>query len=213
MSWLRNGAPQFRAPAKTFQTMHHSLSLHHFPLSLVCKWDGEENWRHKSQRSQVAVRTIYWKRQWNKKMSGDSNNINDRKYNKRNYSHGRKNPSNRQYQQASATFFFTSRNVFSSEESLFPLLPAMTWGDMEYTPPYVPAMPSPSYCKKLTLSWPEPEQHNSKECLWFHPLLLTFFRVQLCCTLYFIFLWTSMGLKAPWGLVEIRIFQLCQDLM
>lgn len=58
---LRSGIPQFSVPAETLQTTW-SLLAPSFPSSSL-QWAGEESWRHKRQRSQAEITTMYWKQQ------------------------------------------------------------------------------------------------------------------------------------------------------
>lgn len=62
-------------PLKPLQTMPCPLP---FPLTLPLQQDAQEDWRHKRERSRVEIRTSYWKQQWQKKINGNSNNINDK---------------------------------------------------------------------------------------------------------------------------------------
>lgn len=70
--WFRNGIFQLRVPSGTLQTMSCSFTLH-----LPLWWAEEENQKHK--RSQVELRIIDWKHQWDTKLNSH-NNINNRVY-------------------------------------------------------------------------------------------------------------------------------------
>lgn len=146
-------------------------------------------------------------------MNSNSNSANQRKYNKRNYSHRRKKtPITDSTSGLSPPWFL----FFFFDQEKPPLLGRESLSlapgnDMRWYRIYT-TMPHPSYCKKLTLSWPEPGQQNSR-VLVISSTTAPIFQNAALLYLCFIFLWTSMGLKAAWNLVEIRIFQLCQDLM
>lgn len=53
-----------------------ACSLPH-PCSLP-SWTGDENWKHKNQRSQLEIRTVYCKQQWNKQTNNSNYTINNR---------------------------------------------------------------------------------------------------------------------------------------
>lgn len=104
----------------------HSLLPYPSPPPLPSKRAGEENWRHKGQRSQIEIRTIYWKQRWDKKPNNNSSSTDEGIRNKLfkwcpslrlpvplPFSH------NRQFL-TSATIHQLEREPFSLEESFSP---------------------------------------------------------------------------------------------
>lgn len=79
------------------------------------------DWKHKSQRSWVELRTISWKPQWDK-INSNSSNTNDRGY--KSEQTLPTSPNNRYYQKAHSITFFQSE----LNPSPFPLSLAMVWG-------------------------------------------------------------------------------------
>lgn len=85
MSWFRNATALFSSPTQTFQTtlpLAHSLFCLFCPFSPTRRMTRENCW-HKRQRSEIEIRTIYWKHQWDKKINSGNNNINNKEYPKK----------------------------------------------------------------------------------------------------------------------------------
>lgn len=70
------------------ETLPNHIPLSHPPLSLLGQ-DGVGNWRHRRWRSQVKIRTIYWKHQLDKKTKSYSNNISFKSIQKEGHSHSK----------------------------------------------------------------------------------------------------------------------------
>lgn len=85
MSWFRDATLHFSSSTWTFQTtLLLACSLFH----LLCPFSPSrgmtrDNCWHKKQRSEIEIRTIYWRHQWYKKVNSNNNNINNKNIQKK----------------------------------------------------------------------------------------------------------------------------------
>lgn len=96
MSWFRNSTPQFSVPTETLQTT--LLLTCFFPPHLAAGWRGE----FQVQKVNITgeIRTIYEKQQWDKEINNNSNNTNNRVYEKEMSLLTKETLENRQYSTA-----------------------------------------------------------------------------------------------------------------